>query len=441
MAPMPAARWFPGFGPLMARQFSSLRVYNYRVYFFGQMVSQVGTWMQTTAQAWLVLKISDSPSALGLVTALQFLPITLFTLFGGVIADRLPKRRMLILTQTLALVQATILGVLVVTGTVQLWHIYLLALWLGTVNALDGPVRQSFVVELVGREQLVNAVALNSSTFNAARIVGPAVAGVTIAVVGFSTAFFLNAASYVAVIAAYLMMHSTEFQAQAKKRAAGNILQQLAEGVRYSWRTPGVLFFFILLTFIGTFGYNFSVVIPLVADFVLHVGSTQFGLLTSCMGAGSLISALVLAAKGETTPRFLLIATLAFTIVFAAVAASHVFLLTALLLVVLGAAGVAFSTTINTSLQIIVPDELRGRVMSIFFLLFAGSTPLGGWFTGTLGGMIGVPQTLGIEAALCFLGLAIAFIYRRTHDADFRQAALARQHRAAGSAGCGGGAA
>src|SRR5487761_2729540 len=164
MAPMPAARSFPGFGPLMARQFSSLRVYNYRVYFFGQMVSQVGTWMQTTAQAWLVLKISDSPSALGLVTALQFLPITLFTLFGGVIADRLPKRRMLILTQTLALVQATILGVLVVTGTVQLWHIYLLALWLGT--------------------------------FNAARIVGPAVAGVTIAVVGFSTAFFLNAASY-----------------------------------------------------------------------------------------------------------------------------------------------------------------------------------------------------------------------------------------------------
>ncbi|MGH2634019.1 MAG: MFS transporter [Tepidiformaceae bacterium] len=426
------------FQPLMARQFSSLGVYNYRLYFFGQTISQVGTWMQTTAQAWLVLQISDSATALGVVTALQFLPITLLTLFGGVIADRLPKREVLILTQTLALVQAVILGVLVATGTVQLWHIYVLALWLGTVNALDGPVRQAFVVELVGREQLVNAVALNSSTFNAARIVGPAVAGVTIAVVGISTAFFLNAASYVAVIAAYFMMHTGEFQAQNGKRSGGNVLQQLGEGLTYSWRTPAVLFFFILLFFIGTFGYNFSVVIPLVAEFVLHVGSAKFGLLTSCMGAGSLVAALALAAKGETTPRFLLISTALFVAVFAGVAASHSFLLTSLLLVLLGAAGVAFSTTINTSLQIIVPDELRGRVMSIFFLLFAGSTPIGGYVTGKLGSVIGVPETLAIEAVACGVGLAIAIAYRAMHDAEFREAAVARAGReAAGTIGGG----
>ena len=430
---MPSASHRSRFGPLMTRQFSSLGVYNYRLYFFGQTISQVGTWMQTTAQAWLVLQISGSATALGVVTALQFLPVTLLTLFGGVIADRLPKREILILTQTLALVQAAILGVLVATGTVQLWHIYALALWLGTVNALDGPVRQAFVVELVGREQLVNAVALNSSTFNAARIVGPAVAGVTIAIVGMSTAFFLNAGSYVAVIAAYFMMQTQDFQAQNRKKANGNVLHQLGEGISYSWRTPAVLFFFILLFFIGTFGYNFSVVIPLVAEFVLHVGSAKFGLLTSCMGAGSLVAALALAAKGETTPRFLLVSTAIFVAVFAGVAASHSFLLTALLLIALGAAGVAFSTTINTSLQIIVPDELRGRVMSIFFLLFAGSTPIGGYITGKLGSVIGVPETLAIEAVICGVGLAVAAGYQATHRAEFRDAATARRLREAAS--------
>lgn len=422
----------------MERQFSSLSVYNYRLYFFGQTISQVGTWMQTTAQAWLVLQLSDSASALGVVTALQFLPITLFTLFGGVVADRLPKREILILTQTLALVQAAILGLLVATGTVQLWHIYVLALWLGTVNALDGPVRQAFVVELVGREQLVNAVALNSSTFNAARIVGPAVAGVTIAVVGISTAFFLNAASYIAVIAAYFMMNTADFQAQARMKAHGSVLSQLGEGVKYSWRTPAVLFLFILLFFIGTFGYNFSVVIPLVAEFVLHVGSAKFGLLTSFMGAGSLAAALALASKGETSPRFLLIATALFVATFAGVAASHSFLLTSLLLVVLGGAGVAFSTIINTSLQIIVPDELRGRVMSIFFLLFAGSTPIGGYITGSLGSVIGVPETLAIEAAVCAVGLGIAIGYLSAHAAEFRAAELARARREAAGTAAGG---
>lgn len=405
---------------LAARQFSSLAVYNYRVYFFGQMISLVGTWMQTTAQAWLVLQISHSPFALGTVTTLQFLPITVFTLFGGVFADRLPKRGMLIVTQSLALIQATILGLLVLTGTVELWHIYVLAAWLGLVNALDGPVRQSFVVELVGRDQLVNAVALNSSIFNTARIIGPAAAGLAIGFVGLSTAFLINAGSFVAVIGAYLMMHPADFYAPARRAAGSNVLQQIGEGIRYSVRTPAVLYLFIMLAFIGTFGYNFTVVIPLVAEFVLHVGPERFGLLTSAMGAGSLLAALGLAATGQASGRVLIGATILFVASFAGIAVSPVFILTAAILVVLGLAGVAFSTTINTTLQLIVPDELRGRVMSIFFLLFAGSTPFGGWLTGWLGEAIGVRQTLALEAAMCGLGIVLALLYRAAHGRDFR---------------------
>ena len=245
----------------MARQFSSLSIYNYRVYFFGQMISLVGTWMQTTGQAWLVLKLTGSPFALGTVTTLQFLPITLFTLFGGVFADRLPKRRMLVITQSIAMTQAFILGGLVATDTVQLWHIYVLALTLGTVNAFDGPVRQAFVVELVGRDQLVNAVALNSSIFNVARIIGPAVAGASIALVGLSTAFFVNASSFVAVIIAYGLMRPQEFAAVPKRVSGGNVLSQVAEGLRYSWRTPTVLFVFILLALVVTYGYNFTIIL------------------------------------------------------------------------------------------------------------------------------------------------------------------------------------
>ncbi|MCZ7577681.1 MAG: MFS transporter [Dehalococcoidia bacterium] len=223
---------------LVARQFGSLRIYNYRVYFLGQMVSLVGTWMQTTAQAWLVLRLTGSPLALGTVTTLQFLPITLFALFGGAFADRLPKRRVLVTTQALAMAQATTLAILVATGTVELWHIYVLALALGTVNAFDGPVRQSFAVELVGREQVVNAVALNSSVFNVARITGPAVAGVTIAVIGIAPAFAANAASYLAVLLAYAMMRPAEFRAVPRKPATGNIFHQIREGLAYSWGTP-----------------------------------------------------------------------------------------------------------------------------------------------------------------------------------------------------------
>jgi predicted MFS family arabinose efflux permease len=303
---------------------------------------------------------------------------------------------------------------------------------------MDGPVRQAFVVELVGREQLVNAVALNSSIFNVARIIGPAVAGAAIALVGFSAAFFMNAASYVAVLAAYAAMHPAEFRAGAPQRATGNVLRQIGEGIRYSWNTPAVLFIFILLAAIGTFGYNFTVVVPLVAKFVLDVGEVKFSILTSAMGVGSLVAALALAAMGHATQRTLLIATASFIVIFAAIAASSMFWLTAALFVALGVASIFFSTTINTTIQLIVPDELRGRVMSIFFLLFAGSTPIGGWLTGVLGDAIGVRQTLFIEAGICALGLATAMVYRSMHSAAFHEAPPVRGTRPAGGTAAGG---
>ena len=413
---------------LVARQFSSLSIFNYRVYFFGQMISIIGTWMQTTGQAWLVLKITGSPLALGTVTTLQFLPMTVFILFGGVVADRVPKRKLLIVTQTLALIQAAVMGALVMTDTVQLWHIYLLATSLGLINAFGNPVRQAFVVELVGKEQLVNAVALNSSVFNAGRILGPAAAGLAIGFTGLATAFFLNALSFVAVLVAYFMMKPQDFYAPRAAKVTGNVLRQVGEGFKYAWKAPSILYLLILMAFFGTFGYNFTVVVPLVARFVLNVGPERFGLLTSCMGVGSLISALAIAGTGRASNRVFMLASVSFVLALAGVAASPWFLLTCGLLVIQGMSNIAFSTTINTGIQLQVPDELRGRVISIYQLLMAGTTPFGGWFTGTLAESIGVPKTLGIEAALCAVGLVVGLTYRAMHNREFREAAaLAKQ--------------
>jgi MFS family permease len=375
-------------------------------------MSLIGTWMQTTAQAWLVLQLTGSPLALGTVTTLQFLPITCLTLFGGAFADRIPRRKALIITQTLSMVQAFVLGLLVLTDTVQLWHVYVLAACLGTINAFDGPVRQAFGVELVGRERLVNAVALNSSIFNMARVAGPAVAGIAIATVGISTAFLLNAFSYIGVLAAYAVMRPSEFYSVPKKPAVGNVLTQVKEGIMYALHTPQVLFFFILLGFLGTFGYNFTVLIPLIAEFGLGLGAKQFGLLTSALGAGSLVSALAIAAFGRLSVRLLIASVGIFIALFCAIAVSESYYLTAALLAGLGVVSVLFSTTINTTLQIIVPDELRGRVMSIFFLLFAGSTPIGGYLTGVMAEAFGIRTTLFVLAGICATGLATAVAYR-----------------------------
>jgi MFS family permease len=392
--------------------FKALRVRNYRLYWVGQLISLTGTWMQTTAQGWLVLQLTNSPLAIGLVTTMQFLPSLLLSLFGGAVADRLPKYRLIVGTQAASLVQAVIFTALVATGAIQLWHVYVLALLLGLVSALDMPARQAFVVELVGRETLPNAVALNSLLFNCARVVGPGVAGLLIANLGMAPAFGLNAASYLAVIAGLLMMRPAEFKATPPP-ARGSVLEGIREGLAYTWRTPAVLQIMIVMAFVGTFGYNFNVVLPLLSGFVLHTDAVGFGALSTALGVGSLVGALVTAYSGKGGPRRLLIGAGAFSVLLAAAALSPSLPAALVLLAALGLAGIMFTTSANTLLQLTVPDELRGRVLSLYWTLFAGSTPVGALLIGSLSKAIGVPPTLVLCAALSLLGVALGGLYGR----------------------------
>lgn len=373
--------------------------------------------MQTTAQAWLVLKLTGSALSLGAVTTLQFLPITLLSLYGGVLADRLPKRTALIFTQGAAMVQAFVFGGLVAAGSIQLWHIYILAIIQGLINAIDNPTRQAFVVEMVGREDVLNAVALNSTAFNAARILGPSLAGVIIDQIDIAPTLILNAVSFVPVLIALARMDSHEFHL-GTATLHGTAAERVKEGVSYAWHHPTILSILIVVTFVGTFGYNFSLVLPLLAEFVLHTSAAGFGSLGSFVGLGSVISAVMTAYMGRVTMRRLLIGAFAFSILLGGLALSKVFLLSGGLLMLLGFAGIMFATASNTLLQLNSPDALRGRIMSVYILLFVGSTPIGGFFIGALSDWIGVQATLVICAGLSMLGVILAVIYYRRHRDD-----------------------
>jgi MFS family permease len=393
---------------LRATTFRALRNRNYRLFYFGQTISLSGTWMQTIAQAWLVLQITDSKVALGTVTMLQFLPITIFVLFAGVIADRVPKRNFIVATQTLAMTQAFVLTALVWSGRVELWHVYVLAMVLGLANAFEQPTRQAFVVEMVGRDDLMNAVALNSGMFNAARLVGPAIGGFMIAQIGLRAAFLANGISFLPVIAGLMLMRTSELHSTNRQIAGpGNALHELREGLGYAFRTPPAFLIVILVAIIGTFGYNFTVMLPLVDHYVLHRGATGLGWMTSAVGLGALIAALSLASRERAARSTLFGGGLAFGLL-------------------LGVANTAFAATANTSLQLSTPDHLRGRVMGLYMLLFAGSTPIGGFLTGIMADRLGVQTTVGIEAGMCVLGLAAGVLYYISHrDAIGEAPALA----------------
>jgi len=394
------------------RTFASLAIFNYRVFWLGQLVSVSGTWMQTTAQAWLVLKMTNSPLALGTVTMLQFLPVTVLTLFGGVLADRLPKRKVVFCTQTVAALQALLLAVLVLTNTVQLWQIYALALLLGVVNAFDNPTRQAFVVELVGREHLQNAIALNSSLFNSARVIGPAIGGIVITAVGIGQAFLFNGLSFIPLIVGLLFLRPGQFYAVPQPQR-GNVFRQLAAGVRYAVGTPEVLLILMTMAVMGTFGYNFNTILPLIAKYVLHAGALGLGVLTSALGVGSLIAALGVASARRTSHAVLLGAAALFSVVLLLVGLSPWLPLTLALLVLLGAASIVFSASANTRLQLTTPSELRGRVMSLYFLLFAGTTPIGGFLVGVLATRMGVQATTVLFGVICLVGVAGASLFAR----------------------------
>lgn len=398
--------------------FRALHNRNYRLFITSQIISLTGSWMQTTAQAWLVLELTDSPFKLGLVVTLQFLPVTLLALFGGVLADRLWKRHALLVTQSAAMIQAFIFGMLVAVDAIQLWHIYVLAVIQGIITAIDNPTRQAFVVEMVGRDDLPNAVALNSMTFNGARILGPTAAGLIIDQLGISLTLIVNAISFIPVLIALLLMDGSALHVAVPSKQ-GSALKRLQEGLTYTWNTPAILAIMIVVASIGTFGYNFSIVLPLIARFVLRTNATGFGSLASFLGFGSLTAALITAYMSRLTMRRLLLGAAAFSIIFGLLALSQIYVLSALLLVALGFAGITFATSSNTLLQLHTPNELRGRIMSVYVLLFAGSTPIGGYTIGKLSDTLGVQAALFICAILCLTGVILATIYYRAkHVAD-----------------------
>lgn len=403
----------------VSQTFRAFRHRNYRLFYTGQAISLSGTWMQTIAQSWLVLQITDSKEALGLVTMLQFLPITLFVLFAGVIADRVPKRDLIMATRLLAMGQSLLMAVLVTTGQIELWHVYILAAVLGFANAFEQPTRQAFVVEMVGKDDILNAVALNSGLFNGARLIGPAIGGVVIAAAGVEAAFFINFVSFIPTIAALLMMNMSElYRSDAKAGPAVGAIGELREGISYALKTPATLLMVILALFIGMFGFNFIVVLPLVAKYVLDGGSEQLGFLTAALGAGAVLSALVLAGRKTASHFTVFVGGSMFAVLLAAVAASHWFPLTLLALVLLGVALTAFAATANTALQIATPDHLRGRVMGLWMLLFAGSTPFGGYLTGFLAEHIGVQEAIGFNAGMCAIGVTVALLYYASHHRE-----------------------
>ncbi len=398
--------------------FSALRYRNYRLFWFGQLVSVTGTFMQGTAQQWLVLTLSSSPLALGIVGALQFGPLLVLAPFGGAIADRWPRRRVLMGTQASAGVLALILWALTATGVVQLWHVFVLATMLGLVNAVDMPTRQAFVSEMVPAERLLNAVSLNSAQFNASRIVGPGLAGGLIALLGGTPPLFLlNAVSYIAVIGGLLMMHVTDLVPVPHSEPQHGLarLRAMGDGIRFVMARPKLRVTFLMIAIIGTMGFNFNVLLPLEATIVLKSGAFIFGLLSSALGAGALVGALMLARRGGVpTNRMLVGMAITFGLMEASMALTHSVALAMAMIAVTGFAMSSFSASANTRVQLSSPPEMRGRVMSVYMMVFVGTTPIGNLLTSSIAGTMGVPAAFLISGlpSVAVAGLA-AWLWRR----------------------------
>jgi MFS family permease len=390
------------------RAFSPLTIRNFRLYFIGQTLSMSGTWMQRVAQSWLVLELTGSGTALGLVTAVQFLPMLLLAPYGGVIADRLNKQRLLLITQSAAAILACALGLLIVFDVIRLWMVYVLAGALGLVSSVDNPTRQTFVLELVGREKLTSAVSPNSVLVNLARVLGPAAAGVLIVTVGLGPCFLVNSGTYLAVIVALTLMRVDELQTVAPQpRRAG----QLREGLRYVGATPAVLTPLLMMGVVGMFAYEFQVILPLIARFTFGGDAGTYATMSACMGGGAVVGGLV-AASRRTRPAVALSRTAA---VFGATQLLTSFapnlVVACVALVALGAASISFLALGNATLQLSATPEMRGRVMGLWAVAFLGSTPVGGPIIGWVGENVGPRYGLGLGGVATLL--AAAFAYRK----------------------------
>jgi MFS family permease len=379
--------------------FAALSVPNYRRYFAGQSVSLIGTWMQMTAQSWLVLSLTHSSAMLGLIVALQTLPVLLLAPYGGVIADRVDKRRLMIVLQSAMGLQALALGILTVTGEVTVWQIGALAALLGLNNAFENPARQSFMLEMVGGDYLRNAVTLNSVLVNVARVVGPAVAGILIATLGEGICFLVNAGSFAAVVFSLITLNRA---ALAPTTPAPRARGQLREGLRYVRGTRELAIPLLMMAAVGCLTYEFQVSLPVMASRGLHAGATGYGFMTAAMGVGAVVGGLLVAAKGRTGIATLTVAVTAFGVAMAlaTIAPNLSFELAALALA--GASSIAFMSTANSTLQLRAQPNMRGRVMALWFVAFQGSTPIGGPIIGAIIALAGARAGLGVGALTCF---------------------------------------
>lgn len=399
----------PAAAPVRGRMFAALRHRNFRLFYVGQLLSLIGTWMQSTAQGWLVLELTNSELLLGMVTAAGSVPVLLFTLYAGEVADRVDKRRIIIAAQAAAAVLALALAVLTQTGRVTIGWILVLVFLLGTANAFEIPTRQSFFVELVGKEDLTNAIALNSSAFSATRVVGPAIAGALLAAVGVAACFYANAVSYLAVLAGLFAMRLPPFR---RPERTASTLENVREGLQFIRGNRLVRTLVWMIAALSVFGFPYAMLLPVFARDVLHVGAPGLGWLLSASGAGALAGGITLSAIAGRVRRgkLLLGASLGFTAMVAAFAFSRSFLLSMVLLAMAGFAMILNNATVNALLQSLVPDALRGRVMSVYVFMFLGMTPLGSLQAGALARWLGAPAALGIGAAVLTAIILLAWI-------------------------------
>jgi MFS family permease len=398
----------------ITRTFSALTIRNYRLWVVGQGISLSGTWMQTVAQGLLVLQLTGSGTALGLVTALQTIPVLLFGPWGGVVADRLPKRRILYVTQAVSAALGLLLGTLVATGAIRIEMVYLIALCLGVVSAVDNPTRQTFVVEMVGKDELVNAVSLNSTEINLARVIGPAIAGVLIASVGLAACFLINGLSFLAVLAVLMAMRAEELRPTP---LAAQMTGQLHQGFQYVRASPVIRTILVMMAVIGTFTYEFSVSLPLFAEVTFRQGPATYAAMTAAMGLGAVGGGLYTASRGIGSPQRLTVAALLFgaTVLLAAVAPTLPLALLAL--VAVGFCSIGFTSLGNATLQLASSAEMRGRVMALWTVAFLGSTPIGGPVIGAIGEHVGPRWALALGGVAAVLAAALsAGVFRRQHE-------------------------
>ena len=388
--------------------FRALRHRNFRLFFAGQFISLTGTWMQSVAQSWLVYRLTGSVVLLGMIGFASQIPVFLLTPIGGTAADRYNRHRILLTTQTISMVLAFILAFLTLTARVEIWHLFVIATGFGLANAFDIPTRQAFAVDMVGKDDLINAIALNSSMFNGARIVGPAIAGILVAAVGEGWCFFGNAVSYIAVLGGLMMMRITP----VVRAPAGSPIANIAEGFGYVIRTKPVLALLLLLGLVSLMGMPYSVLMPIFAEEILHGDSSTLGFLMGASGSGALAAALVLASRKHVfgLGRWVMLACGGFGISLILFSFSRSFWLSALLLVPVGFAMMTQMSSSNTLIQAMIPDELRGRVMAVYSMMFMGMAPLGSLLAGTLAGIIGAPETVALGGVICVIA-AVVFRY------------------------------